>query len=137
MKKISFILFAIAFFAFVPAKNVQAQKTTKYDKGLGYSKNISTPNDKGIYTITLEAFTTGKVEVEKKSIPADIVLVLDVSGSMAYDMGRDGGNSNQRLNALKNAVNSFIDIINENDLKDPDGKDREQRLGNRIAIVTH
>lgn len=137
MKKISFILFAIAFFAFVPAKNVQAQKTTKYDKGLGYSKNISTPNDKGIYTITLEAFTTGKVEVEKKSIPADIVLVLDVSGSMAYDMGRDGGNSNQRLNALKNAVNSFIDIINENDLKDPDGKDREQRLGNRIAIVTY
>ena len=122
MKKISFILFAIAFFAFVPAKNVQAQKTTKYDKGLGYSKNISTPNDKGIYTITLEAFTTGKV---------------DVSGSMAYDMGRDGGNSNQRLNALKNAVNSFIDIINENDLKDPDGKDREQRLGNRIAIVTY
>ena len=137
MKKISFILLAIAFFAFVPAKNVQAQKTTKYDKGLGYSKNISTPNDKGIYTITLEAFTTGKVEVEKKSIPADIVLVLDVSGSMAYDMGRDGGNSNQRLNALKNAVNSFIDIINENDLKDPDGKDREQRLGNRIAIVTY
>lgn len=137
MKKISFILFAIAFFAFVPAKNVQAQKTTKYDKGLGYSKNISTPDDKGIYTITLEAFTTGKVEVEKKSIPADIVLVLDVSGSMAYDMGRDGGNSNQRLNALKNAVNSFIDIINENDLKDPDGKDREQRLGNRIAIVTY
>lgn len=137
MKKISFILFAIAFFVFVPAKNVQAQKTTKYENGLGYSKNISTPDDKGIYTITLEAFTTGKVEVEKKSIPADIVLVLDVSGSMAYDMGRDGGNSNQRLNALKNAVNSFIDIINENDLKDPDGKDREQRLGNRIAIVTY
>ena len=137
MKKISFILFAIAFFAFVPAKNVQAQKTTKYDKGLGYSKNISTPNDKGIYTITLEAFTTGKVEVEKKSIPADIVLVLDVSGSMAYNMGSNTGNNNERLNALKTAVNSFIDIINENDLKDPEGNDREQRLGNRIAIVTY
>lgn len=144
MKKISFILFAIAFFVFVPAKNVQAQKTTKYENGLGYSKNISTPDDKGIYTITLEAFTTGKVEVEKKSIPADIVLVLDVSGSMAYDMGREGGNSNQRLNALKNAVNSFIDIINENDLYYPDEdghpdktKPRDQRLGNRIAIVTY
>ena len=139
MKKISFILFAIAFFAFVPAKNVQAQKTTKYDKGLGYSKNISTPDDKGIYTITLEAFTTGKVEVEKKSIPADIVLVLDVSGSMNYDMNGNQTNvqANRRITALKNAVNSFIDIINENDLKDPDGKDREQRLGNRIAIVTY
>ena len=139
MKKISFILFAIAFFAFVPAKNVQAQKTTKYDKGLGYSKNISTPDDKGIYTITLEAFTTGKVEVEKKSIPADIVLVLDISGSMNYDMNGNQTNvqANRRITALKNAVNSFIDIINENDLKDPDGNDREQRLGNRIAIVTY
>lgn len=139
MKKIQYILFAIAFFAFVPAKNVQAQKTTKYDKGLGYSKNISTPDDKGIYTITLEAFTTGKVEVEKKSIPADIVLVLDVSGSMNYDMNGNETNiqANRRITALKNAVNSFIDIINENDLKDPDGKDREQRLGNRIAIVTY
>ena len=137
MKKISFILFAIAFFVFVPSNNLQAQKETAYKNGLGYSKNISTPDDKGVYTITLEAFTTGKVEVEKKSIPADIVLVLDVSGSMRYDMGRDGGNNNQRLNALKNAVNSFIDIINENDLKDPDGEDREQRLGNRIAIVTY
>ena len=139
MKKISFILLAIAFFAFVPAKNVQAQKTTKYDKGLGYSKNISTPNDKGIYTITLEAFTTGKVEVEKKSIPADIVLVLDVSGSMNYDMDGNQTNvqANRRITALKNAVNSFIDIINENDLKDPNGEDREQRLGNRIAIVTY
>lgn len=139
MKKISFILLAIAFFAFVPAKNVQAQKTTKYDKGLGYSKNISTPDDKGIYTITLEAFTTGKVEVEKKSIPADIVLVLDVSGSMNYDMDGNQTNvqANRRITALKNAVNSFIDIINENDLKDPNGEDREQRLGNRIAIVTY
>ena len=139
MKKISFILFAIAFFVFVPAKNVQAQKTTKYENGLGYSKNISTPDDKGIYTITLEAFTTGKVEVEKKSIPADIVLVLDISGSMNYDMNGNQTNvqANRRITALKNAVNSFIDIINENDLKDPDGNDREQRLGNRIAIVTY
>ena len=161
MKKISFILFAIAFFAFVPAKNVQAQKTTKYENGLGYSKNISKPDDEGIYTITLEAFTTGKVEVEKKSIPADIVLVLDISGSMAFDMDGDDqylydqwGNpyaynpdfdaNNVRLDALKTAVNSFIDIINENDLYYPDEdghpdktKPREQRLGNRIAIVTY
>ena len=158
MKKISFILFAIAFFAFVPAKNVQAQKTTKYENGLGYSKNISTPDDKGIYTITLEAFTTGKVEVEKKSIPADIVLVLDVSGSMAFDMNGedpeynrwgqptnpDFDPNNVRLDALIDAVNNFIDIINDNDLYyvDEDGKPdkskpREQRLGNQIAIVTY
>ena len=137
MKKIQYILFAIAFFALVPAKNVQAQKETTYKNGLGYSKNISTPDDKGVYTITLEAFTTGNVSISKKSIPADIVLVLDVSGSMAYNMNSDSGNNNERLNALKTAVNSFIDIINDNDLKDPDGNPREQRLGNRIAIVTY
>lgn len=139
MKKISFILFAIAFFVFVPSNNLQAQKETAYKNGLGYSKNISTPDDKGVYTITLEAFTTGKVEVEKKSIPADIVLVLDISGSMNYDMNGNQTTvqANRRITALKNAVNSFIDIINENDLKDPDGNDREQRLGNRIAIVTY
>lgn len=140
MKKIyNYFLIAIAFFALVPAMNLRAQKETTYSNGLGYSKNISTPDDEGVYTITLEAFTTGKVEVEKKSIPADIVLVLDISGSMNYNMNGQQTQqvSARRITALKNAVNSFIDIINENDLKDPDGNDREQRLGNRIAIVTY
>lgn len=138
MKKIyNYFLIAIAFFTLVPAMNVRAQKQTTYENGLGYSKNISTPDDHGIYTITLEAFTTGNVSVTKKSIPADIVLVLDISGSMRYNMNSDSGTSNERLNALKTAVNNFIDIINNNDLKDPDGNNREQRLGNRIAIVTY
>ena len=158
MKKIQYILFAIAFFALVPAMNVRAQKQTTYKNGLGYSKNISTPDDEGIYTITLEAFTTGNVSVSKKSLPADIVLVLDVSGSMAFDMdgedpeynrwgqptNPDFDPNNVRLDALKDAVNNFIDIINDNDLYyvDEDGKPdkskpREQRLGNQIAIVTY
>ena len=150
MKKIQYILFAIAFLALVPAKNVQAQTETTYKNGLGYSKNISTPDDEGIYTITLEAFTTGNVTVSKKSIPADIVLVLDTSGSMAYDMDGHAPTSwqfdrnNVRIDALKDAVEGFIDIINDNDLYyvDEEGKPdktkpREQRLGNRIAIVTY
>ena len=139
MKKIQYILFAIAFFALVPSMNVRAQKETTYKNGLGYSKNISKPDDEGIYTITLEAFTTGDVTVTMKSIPGDIVLVLDISGSMNDDMNGNTTyqDSRRRITALKNAVNAFIDIINQNDLKDPDGKDREQRLGNRIAIVTY
>ena len=146
MKKIHYILFAIAFFAFVPAMNVQAQTETTYQNGLGYSKNISKPDDHGIYTITLEAFTTGNVTVTKKSIPADIVLVLDVSGSMNDDMNGNETyyDANRRLTALKNSVNAFIDIINDNDLynvgedgKPDKTKPREQRLGNRIAIVTY
>ena len=148
MKKIQYILFAIAFLALVPVKNVQAQTETTYKNGLGYSKNISDhPNDAGIYTITLEAFTTGNVSVTEKSLPADIVLVLDTSGSMDYVMGSDREArwyETSRLDALKDAVDGFIDIINENDLyyvdeegKPDKNKPREQRLGNRIAIVTY
>ena len=139
MKKIHFILFAIAFFVFAPAGTIHAQKETKYDKGMGYSKNINGPDDKGVYTIELEAFTTGEIKVEKKSIPADIVLVLDVSGSMGDSFG-----NTTKLQALKDAVNAFIDIINDNDLYYPDEdgqpdktKPRNQRLGNRIAIVSY
>ena len=161
MKKIyNYFLIAIAILIFAPFNNVQAQTETTYKNGLGYSKNISKPDAEGIYTITLEAFTTGNVSVTKKSLPADIVLVLDVSGSMAYDMDGDApylydrwgypynnpdfDEDNVRIDALKDAVNGFIDIINENDLyyvdekgKPDKTKPREQRLGNRIAIVTY
>ncbi len=45
--------------------------------------------------------------------PLDIVLVLDASGSMDDPMGDDG--DTKRINALKNAANSFIDeIANQN-----------------------
>lgn len=45
--------------------------------------------------------------------PLDIVLVLDASGSMDNSMG--GGDKTKRIDALKNAANSFIDeIANQN-----------------------
>ena len=63
-----------------------------------------------------------------KAVRSDIVLVLDVSGSMSNSFG-----SQTRLQALKTAVNNFIDLINKNDTDNaPAGSNR---LGNRIAIV--
>ena len=50
------------------------------DKYFGYSKGISSPFSDGNYWIKLESFATGSAEQEVK--PADIVLVLDFSGSM-------------------------------------------------------
>lgn len=44
------------------------------------------PNDKGGYTITMEAYTTGVVETMEKTVPTDIVLVLDQSTSMAEEI---------------------------------------------------
>lgn len=135
MKKIyNFILAAVALLVFAPMGIAQEQTT--YENGMGYSKKISTPNDAGIYTITLEAFTQGGTEIKQVNQPADIVLVLDVSQSMTNSFP---GASN-RLEALRTAVLAFLKQINDNDTqyKDEDGTihDRENRLGNRIAIVT-
>lgn len=150
MKKIfSFLLAAVALLSLVPiiaadGDEPAIQKGPDYylnnddpeKASVGYMKSISEPNTDGVYTITLESFATGKSVKIHKSIPADIVLVLDVSGSMAYNMGSNSGNSNERLNAMKAAVNTFIDEIDENDRVDPEtGKTREKRLGNQIAIV--
>lgn len=43
---------------------------------------------------------------------------------------------NTRIKALKDAVNSFIEQVNTNDTQDMGGNPRDNRLGNRIAIVT-
>lgn len=50
----------------------------------------ATLEDDGTYTIKLEAYATGDVTtettVEKEPVPADIILILDQSGSMSDDM---------------------------------------------------
>lgn len=57
------------------------------NKGMEISKT-ATKNDDGTYTITLEAYATGeKISTEiTKDVPTDIILVLDQSGSMDYNM---------------------------------------------------
>lgn len=141
MKKIySIIALAVAFCAFLPLAKAQGivSKGKWIEKdGLSYTKYISEPNTDGIYMITLESFTTGSIELTDKSVPADIVLVLDVSGSMGNRIG--GSGTPTRLNAMKDAVRTFIDTINENDLYIPGTnpkQTRPTRLGNRIAIIT-
>lgn len=47
-------------------------------------------NTNGSFTITLEAYATGASHTESHYDPADIVLVLDTSGSMKYPMTDDG-----------------------------------------------
>ena len=153
MKRIyNFLLAAVALLAFVPA--VKAQDYTEQN-GIAYSKTISKPDQNGVYTITLESFVTGSVTKKQQSIPADIVLVLDVSGSMAFDMdgnrssSRDFDSDNVRLDAMKTAVKAFIEQIDINDQYETyvaegssenvyrtDSDGNHIRLGNKIAIVT-
>ncbi len=152
MKKIYNIVLAIAaLLAFVPSVSAQdvvfpGDNNIKFSRDewnkkytitdqVGYRKIISKPNNQGIYHILLDAFTTGREVTVHKAVKADIVLVLDVSNSMAYDMSGNETNveANKRITALKTAVKTFIGIIDNNDTENaptPGG-----RLGNRIAIV--
>lgn len=61
-------------------------------EGLGFTKCVTPDPDKdNAYNITLTAFTTGSTisETIDVTVAADIVLVLDVSGSMAYGAGEN------------------------------------------------
>lgn len=73
--------------------------------GLELSKTVKA-NDDGTYTITMESYTTGTVTSSTKTVPVDIVLVLDQSGSMA-----DGFGSTTRQAAMKTGVNNFIAAV--------------------------
>lgn len=79
MKKIySLILVVVALFAIQSVANAQPYTEKNH---IAYSKYPTGPVN-GIYTIHLDTFVTGEVTVTTSNLPADIVLVLDVSGSM-------------------------------------------------------
>ena len=96
MKRIyNILLTAAAMIAFLPTLSAQGGINTSTGnpnsyqlnaKGIGYSKDITGPDDDGVYTIHLHTFVAGNGEVIHSDLPADVVLVLDVSGSMDEDM---------------------------------------------------
>ncbi len=57
---------------------------TESGNGLELRKWVNSNSD-GSHTINLEAWTTGVVTQNKTTVPMDIVLILDQSGSMAWD----------------------------------------------------
>ena len=63
-------------------KKVPAREGLVMNKTI--SKDVKDTTDTK-YTIQLESYAAGKVTTSTKSTPCDIVLVLDESGSMAYD----------------------------------------------------
>ena len=85
MKNIfKFITLGIALLAGTVAAN--AQTTWNKEGGVATAKNVSEPDENGLYTITLETYATGESSITETGIPVDIVLVLDVSGSMNNNM---------------------------------------------------
>ena len=88
-----------------------AGESGKNNGGLVMSKTVTKGEGDDQFLLTLEAFATGETRTETKDIPMDIVLVLDVSGSMSKRINVYGSQS--KINALKDAVNGFIDKVAE------------------------
>lgn len=78
--------------------------------GLVMSKTIKKTGDSQ-FLLTLEAFATGSTTTTTSTKPMDIVLVLDVSGSM--DDPINGYGSQDKIDVLKSAVKGFIDKVAE------------------------
>ena len=78
-----YIAFGIALLASTFALNAQ---TYHEEGGMKTSKTVTGPVN-GYYTISLESFATGETTVTETATPVDIVLVLDVSGSMDEGLG--------------------------------------------------
>lgn len=112
-------------FAYSPAASAQDDEST-----VQYSKRVTPkPDENGVYTISLEAYVTGRVTVTENYYPADVFLLLDFSGSMTGQ----GGGSSANMPAMQNAVTDFIKTIQEKNkkvLEDSNG-------GYRVAIIPY
>ena len=87
--------------------NATGSVTTSQD-GVNITKKV-VPDGEGNYNLVMEAYVEGSTTTTTSTKPLDIVLVLDVSGSMDDPMGN--GDSTKRIDALKLAVNAFIDNV--------------------------
>lgn len=76
------------------------------NSGMEFTKDARDNRD-GTYTISMEAWATGKTTTSTTTVPLDIALVLDVSGSMDDPFAGD----QKKIDALKTAVNGFIEGV--------------------------
>ncbi len=148
MKKIhSYLLAVAALLVFAPGLSAQTQTTFddlfgdlvfpadtsgfSESSNIGFKKNISKPDEDGVYWLKLEAYATGSGTQTTKAVPSDVILVLDLSSSM----GRDYPGYENRLDALQDATKKFVTSIYQNGL-DALAQD-ENYPGNRISIVVY
>ena len=109
----------------------------EHAKRIVYNKN-------GKYTLNLDVVGKSTRETHETTTKLDIVLVLDTSGSMDFCMDGDQWNpcstSNpRRMEALKTAVNSFIDATASVNATIADDSDKVQvaiaRFGQNSGVV--
>lgn len=138
VRALAFLLCLLMVVSLLPVMGVNAAEavgtqpadTVTATEGLEMSKQLTLMSD-GTYTINLEAYATGESQTvtQKSGVPLDIVLVIDQSGSMAYnDNGNNTSNADdRRMTKLKTAVTSFVASISANA--------KEFNVEHKIAMV--
>ncbi len=137
-KKIVAMLMAVAMaFSLLPVTALATEGTPTLDKatesvttsqdGVNITKKVVTDKE-GNHNLVMEAYVEGDTKIVASSKPLDIVLVLDVSGSMDDPMSKK--DKTKRIDALKSAVNAFIDNVAQKNTS-TDGT----AVGHRISIV--
>ena len=103
-----------ATFSLISRANTDSTDDPYANNGLEVDKN-AVPNGDGTYTITMDSYVTGSVSTKTETTPLDVVMVLDVSGSMEWelDSSNDASSTESRLYELKVAVKSFLDSMAE------------------------
>ena len=128
MNRISFYALGVFVAALLAGQGMYARNPEKpfSPEGVYLNKSVTAdPNTPNKYTIDLEAYVTGRqTTVFTVSFePADIILVLDTSGSMDDPFV----GSTSRMAALKQAVNGFITDVGK--------KAVENNIKHKIGII--
>ena len=101
---------ATALAADTPAGGASQQTSDK----LTMTKTVTpVPNEDGTYTVRLESYATGEVKNTTTTEPLDIVLLLDVSGSMK-DPFTESSESYQAVYELSNRNVYYVKDGNNN-----------------------
>lgn len=106
------------------SKSRMLNQSNENDDGVFLNKKAVYNDKTGEIDITLESYATGSITTTGK--PLDIVLVLDQSGSMNYSFD----SKNTRNQAMKTAVNNFIDMV-YNNVKDV------QNVTHNVGIIKY
>jgi hypothetical protein len=93
-----------------PNANGENTKTVDLDVKVTQA-GVTKDTDSFSVTITDDIPSSNNVSDELHIGPStfNLVLVLDISGSMAWDFNKNSGTSNERLNAMKDSAAAMID----------------------------
>ena len=84
----SMLLSLVMVISLLPVTAAATGSDPDESKGVALSKRVELQKD-GTYTITLESYAVGEVTSSSAKVPTDVVMVLDVSGSMKETLSKE------------------------------------------------